>query len=114
VEGAQPPPSAKPIEMRQTPRPAEQTATGLPNPQLAPAPVPPGERTTRATRDAGPRDATTEGSGRPRELGLKEVKAQYTAKVRAEIYKENRRTMPKDWIMNTLTQEVSAEFEVLL
>jgi len=116
IQTAQPP-SIRPIEMKQAPRPGEPSAAGLPNPQLTPAPPPnaQAERApARAARDAASNDASTEGSGRPRELGLRAVEAQYTAVVREEIYRENRRTMPKDWITNTLTHEVSAEFLVLL
>jgi TonB family protein len=74
----------------------------------ATAPAPPPLAT--APPPASPR----EGNAKPVELGLREVQGQYLAYVRAKIYKINDQIMPREWIKDILTKEVSADFEVVL
>jgi outer membrane biosynthesis protein TonB len=101
------PPLPQTVQINTQTQPAALQAAQVALPQAAFAPPPP---PAAATSPTPPR----EGNPRAAELGLMEIQGQYLAYVRAKIYKVNEQIMPREWIKDVLTREVSADFEVVL
>jgi TonB family protein len=61
-----------------------------------------------------PEPAERQGSQGTRELSLQAVEGQYMAHVRSKIYRWNQKIMPRDWIRDVLTKQVSADFNIMI
>ncbi|HYM01178.1 MAG TPA: TonB family protein, partial [Blastocatellia bacterium] len=74
-------------------------------------PAPPAEAHRGATTVRGERG---EGTSNESELSFRSVESQYRAYVRAKIYNQNLRIMPRTWIETTLGSKVSADFSIVI
>lgn len=111
------PPSAPPVVMSPVPSTGPLIARSTLPESLAPAPAPPQTRAsgTNQPRQGGSQTGARRGEGNePRALGLESVLTQYHAAVRAKIIEQNKKIMPREWIIDMLTEKVSAEFQVVL
>lgn len=98
-------------------RPQNETSdsylASIPQP-AAPQPPPMQQRGASARSDDAAVDRANGRGGGASELGLAVIQGQYIALVRSKIWKENERSMPRDWIEAMLTKKVSADFELQL
>ncbi|HEY6330757.1 MAG TPA: TonB family protein [Blastocatellia bacterium] len=107
------PPSSNPIQLGQTAQTDPATVSGLQTSKAGvPPPPPPGQNQRDALAESTGKKS--EDSGAPRQLGYRALESQYRAYVRAKIYQENQRIMPKSFIESMLADQVSAEFAVQL
>lgn len=114
-------PAAQPIQINRAPQLNAPVIAQAPGSQITsapPAPVPAQRQSApapaselQAANQAGSRRGD---STETKTLGLQEIEAQYTAYVRKKIRDVNERIMPRNWIEDMLTKQVSADFEVIL
>jgi len=106
------PPNADPVQVNQSGQQPDRSVTsGLSPAKPLPPPPPPAAPKENTGASSGKK---AEDSGAARQLGYRAVESQYRAYVRAKIYKENERIMPRQFIEGVLAREVSAEFFVSL
>jgi TonB family protein len=105
------PPSISPVQINQQTQPdSPVTASIAPSKPVVQTPPAP-----QIQKDSPAATAkTAEDSGAASRLGFQAQESQYFSYVRAKIYKENNRIMPKQWIETVLAGEVSADFSVLV
>jgi TonB family protein len=106
------PPSSSPIQLGHAAQTDPATVSGLQAKPASPPPPPQGQNQRDAVADSTGKKP--EDSGASRQLGYRALESQYRAYVRAKIYQENQRIMPKGFIETMLADQVSAEFAVQL
>lgn len=110
------PPVVSTVEIDRRPESdgTEPPRAAIPQPAAAqPPPIQQRAASGRNNDEAAADHANGRGGGAS-ELGLAVIEGQYIALVRAKIWKENERSMPRDWIEAMLTKKVSADFELRL
>lgn len=117
-EAARPqPPAAPPVVTSHVPSTGPLISRSTLPESLTPAPAPPQPRAPAANQpgQGAAQTGARRGEGsEPRALGLESVLTQYHAAVRAKIIEQNEKIMPREWIMDMLTEKVAAVYQVKL